>query len=132
MSRKNQVTIKYTTTPKDYKDFKVKSLEIGSQIVNVSHKPSFKEVLIMIINRLLRSEVEEFLREYTGKACVDLTDRNGNFDHDETTGLFFASCNNERKINFLNKLFSFIRTPLKIEFHHKDNFRNINMFCLNC
>jgi hypothetical protein len=130
MSRNNQVTIKYTTTPKDYTHFKVKSLEIGSQIVDVSHKPSFEKVLIMIINKLLRSEVEEFLREYTGKACVDLTDRNGILDYDETTGLYFQRCSNPRKISFLKKLFSFIRTPLKIKFRHDNG--NINMFCMNC
>lgn len=131
MSRNNQVTIKYTTTPKDFKDCKVGGLELGSQIVNLSNKPSFMEVIKIIINLIPRSEVEEFLRNHTDNFFVDVTDRKYTLLYNETTGLFFRQSSNEEKISFLKKLFSFIRTPLKIKFRHRRS-GNINIFCQNC
>lgn len=133
MSRMNkqEPTTKYTTNLFDYKKgWKVKSLEIGNHHVDVSHKPSTKDVVIMIIDRLPRSKVEEFLINSNPNFFVHTTKRLESYSYDRKTGFFYRGCNNMEKIQFLNKLFSYIRIPLRIKFLHDEG--NINMFCKNC
>ena len=52
MSRKYKQTEAETHTrnPKDYPHYRPFSMEFGGQIVDLSHKPSFMEVIKIIIN----------------------------------------------------------------------------------
>ena len=121
----------HTTNPKDYPFFKPYSMKFGNKPVDLSHKPSFMEVIHIILSLIPRSKVEEFLRNHTDNFFIDVTDRKHRLVYNETSGVFFRPSSNEDKIRFLNELFSFIRTPLKIKFRHKRN-GNINIFYQNC
>jgi hypothetical protein len=81
----------HTTNPEDYPHYRPFSMEFGGKIENLSHKPSFIEVIKIIINLIPRSKVKEFLRNHTDNFFVDVTDRKYTLLYNETTGLFFKS-----------------------------------------